>query len=391
MNKKPIDKGTFGGFNAFGVFQTYYLQTIFKSVPTETVSWIGTVTISTTLVGSLGVVPMVRMFGFQNSALIASIVGAVGLVLCFFATKVWHLVIFQGIIYGFASAVSFNISVIMVTLWFEKQKGFAIGLFNSGGGIGALILVPIVTSTVNGIGIKWSFRILATIFLISTGTGAMFFKVRFPFKPNKKILDFSLFRDPFTVLLLIAGFTMQIAYTVPLMYFPSSLVALGKPQTFASNFIMVYSAVSIIGRISAGKFLDILGPLNILVVCHAISAVATFALWYSVKNFGSYISFYLIYGFFGINFFSITPATNAGHYPLSRIPQVNSLMFLVVGIATLVSVPIIGMVFQKYGHRESFQEIIAISGTCYVISFLALLTLRFYLRKKDPKYKSGPI
>ncbi|PVU91397.1 hypothetical protein BB559_004158 [Furculomyces boomerangus] len=381
----------FGSFNAFGVFQTYYLQTIFKTVPADTVAWISTVTISMTLIGGLAVVPMVRIFGFRNSALLGSVVGSVGLFLCSFATKVWHFVIFQGLIYGLASAIVVNVSILMVVLWFDKRKGFAIGLLNSGGGVGSLILVPTVTSTVNSIGIKWSFRILAIIYLVSTGIGCYFFKVRFPFKPSKKILDFSLFKDPFTILLLLSGFTMQIGYSVPLLYYPSSLVGIGKTQTFATNFIMVYAAISVFGRITSGQLTDTIGPINILIVCHAIVAVVTFVLWYNVKNFASFVSFYILFGLFGINFFSISPAMNAKHYPYTRIPQVNALTFLVMGLAMFMSVPAIGEIFQKYGHRTSYQQIIAISGTCYGLSFLSLVALRIYLRKKDPRYKSGPI
>ncbi|OMJ19119.1 hypothetical protein AYI70_g4932 [Smittium culicis] len=43
----------FGNFSAFGIFQEFYLNVLFKDQPASTISWIGTITFSLTLGGGV--------------------------------------------------------------------------------------------------------------------------------------------------------------------------------------------------------------------------------------------------------------------------------------------------------------------------------------------------
>ncbi|OLY79894.1 Riboflavin transporter MCH5 [Smittium mucronatum] len=188
-------------------------------------------------------------------------------------------------------------------------------------------------------------------------------------------------KDPFLTLLNLAGFFLNIAYTVPLLYFPASLKAIGYSQTFSTNFIMAYSVASIVGRLGAGQLSDYIHPLNILIVCHLITSIAIFTLWYLGSSLATYASFYVIYGLFGINYFSLAPSMISARYPYKKISQANALSFLILGIAVFMSIPLIGFIFQKVGKRTDFSQIIIICGVFYILSFITFVILKLYLKK----------
>ncbi|OMJ16149.1 Monocarboxylate transporter 10 [Smittium culicis] len=372
---------SFGSFNAFGVFSTYYLLTIFKDIDADVVAWISNVTITMTLIGGLTASSIISKVGIRNTCYIGTAIGTIGLILSSFSAKIWQLVITQGIIYGFGSSLFVNISLLVQALWFQKRLGLAIGIISSGAGLGSLIMVPLITSTISKMGISWSFRILAIVYFISTGIGGFLLKPRAEFKPNSKIFDFRMLKDPFLNILNAAGFFIQVGYTVPLLYFPASLKALGYSQTFSTNFIMVYSVTSIIGRLVSGQLADSIKPINILIVCHFITSVAIFTLWLLGKSLAPYAIFFALYGLFGVNFFSLGPSMISARYPIKRVSQANALYFLVLGLSVFIGIPLIGLAFQKLGNRVHFEQIIIISGTCFTISLIFLLILRFSMHK----------
>ncbi|OMJ17041.1 Monocarboxylate transporter 10 [Smittium culicis] len=372
---------SFGSFNAFGVFSTFYLLTIFKEFDADVVAWISNVTITMTLVGGLATSFIISKIGIRNTCYFGTVVGTIGLILSSFSTKIWQLVITQGIIYGFGSSLLVNISLLMQALWFEKKMGLAIGIISSGGGFGSLIMVPLITTTVSKLGISWSFRILAIVYFVSTGIGGFLLKTRFDFKPNRKVIDFRMLKDPFLSLLNAAGFFLQVGYTVPLLYFPASLKALGYSQSFSTNFIMVYSVASIIGRLGSGQLADHIQPLYILIFCHFVTGVSMLSLWYFGKSIVAYTIFYIIYGLCGVNFFSVSPSMVSARYPIKRVSQANALSFLFLGISVFLSIPLVGLAFQRLGQRVHFEHIIIIGGSCFLISTIFLVILKLNLHK----------
>ncbi|PVU92902.1 hypothetical protein BB561_003546 [Smittium simulii] len=380
---------SFGSFNAFGVFQTYYLLTVFKDVPADIVSWISTVTIFMTLSTGIFSGPIARVFGIRNSCLIATAIGFFGLILSSLFTEVWHLVITQGIMFGFASSILVNLSLTAQILWFEKHKGLALSIISSGGGIGSIILVPIVTSTVENLDIRWSFRILSIIYLILSGTGSYLLKPRIPYVPSKKIIDFKLLKDPFVLYCSLIGFTMNWGYSTVLLYFPASIEALGKTKSFATYFIMLYAATSIIGRILSGYLADKIGSLKILIFCHTIISISFFTLWYHRYDFAYYVVFYVLFGFFGVNYFSLCPNIVGRHFPIETVTLINAIIFLVNGVSNLICIPILGKVFQAVGKRTNFDAVILIGGSSFIASLGILVAFRYYAVTHYPQYKNG--
>ena len=54
---------------------------------------------------------------------------ALSLVLASFATKVWHLLLSQGLLYGLGASLLYNTYITWLDTWFVKRKGLAYGIF----------------------------------------------------------------------------------------------------------------------------------------------------------------------------------------------------------------------------------------------------------------------
>ncbi|PVU84706.1 hypothetical protein BB559_007447 [Furculomyces boomerangus] len=393
----PVDKGyawvimfacfinilfAFGSFNAFGVFQAYYLKITFLNVPAETIAWISTLSIFFTDAGGLFVGPIIRRLGIRYTSILGTVISTIGLVLASFSTKVWQLALTQGLIFGLGCSIIVNISYTAPALWFNKRRGFAIGTIASGGGFGSLIIVPTMTKISNSYGIGWAFRVLAILFFFVTLVGGILLKPKTEYKPVNKVLEFGLLKDPITIMICAIGFFVEIGFSVPLLYFPASLIDIGVKKDIATNMIMVFSAASAISRILLGYLAQRINSIYILIFSHLISGISLMAMWYTSKSFGVYLAFYIILGSFSIQFFSLGSEMIANYFENEKVSQVNGILYLVMGIAVLVGVPSIGAIFQKYGKRKDYSQIIAITSACYFVSIIFLIALRYYTKKR---------
>ncbi|PVU91865.1 hypothetical protein BB561_004165 [Smittium simulii] len=241
-----------GAVNAIGVFQTHYLKVMFATVPAEIIAWISTTSVTITL--SCGILSnmIASRLGIRNTAILASLIGSTGLLLASFSTKVWQLVLTQGVIFGFGSSILINISFSVPPQWFDKHKSFAMGLIASGGGFGALILIPIITKMLEVSSFAWSIRVLLIVYGLITGISSFLIKPRIPNTGTTLVFDYKVLADPIIVWLSLIGFFIQIGTSVAILYFPASIIDLGYNTTLATNLIMVFSVFSASSRLISG-------------------------------------------------------------------------------------------------------------------------------------------
>ncbi|PWA01170.1 hypothetical protein BB558_002742 [Smittium angustum] len=381
----------FGSINAFGVFQTYYLLTMFPNEPARHISWISTMALSCSYLCGIFASSLIARFGLRGTNLIGTLVGAGGLLLASFCTKIWQLVLTQGVIFGIGSSIIVNVSVVVPSLWFEKHIGIAIGAIISGSGLGSLVITPITTQALKALGIPWTFRILSLMFLVFTGFGSIVFKPRRHFVSAKSVINLKHLKDPVALLLCFSGFFMLIGYTSILLYFPASIVALGETKQLSSNLIMVFSAFSMAGRILSGQLARRLGSIKILIVNHAVTGIVMILLWNLGKSLPAYIVAFALIGLFSVPLFTLSSVIIANHYPKKYISQVNGLVSLFMGTAAIVGIPLIGLVFDVVGKRTDFKWVKIIGAICFFITIIFFVLLRSVLLKSDPKYRLSPL
>jgi MFS family permease len=82
-------------------------------------------------------------------------IAAVGLVLCFFIRELWQMIVFFGILCAIGGgAISLLPNTIIISNWFVRMRGTAIGIIASGSGAGTLAFIPLLQLVIN----RWEWR-----------------------------------------------------------------------------------------------------------------------------------------------------------------------------------------------------------------------------------------
>jgi MFS family permease len=82
-------------------------------------------------------------------------IAAAGLVLCFFIRELWQLIVFFGVVCAMGtSAISLLPNTIIISNWFVRFRGTAIGIIASGSGAGTLAFIPLLQLVINA----WGWR-----------------------------------------------------------------------------------------------------------------------------------------------------------------------------------------------------------------------------------------
>ncbi|PVU92900.1 hypothetical protein BB561_003544 [Smittium simulii] len=372
-----------GAVNSIGVFQTHYLKVMFATVPAEMIAWISTASITTTLSCGIFANMIASRLGIRNTAMLGSLIGCLGLLLASFSTKIWQLVLTQGVIFGFGSSILINISLSVLPQWFDKHRSFAMGLIASGGGFGALFLIPIITKMLEVSSFAWAIRVLLIVYALIAGISSFLVKPRIPNTGTTISFDYKVLSDPTIILLSLIGGFIQIGTSIAILYFPASIIDLGYNPTLATNLIMVFSVFSACSRLTSGYLTKKINAVNILIFANFVTSIIFMALWYNSKTMGTSLTFYILFGIFGAPYFAVQPIIVSANYKYEQISSINGVVFLIMGLAILIAVPSIGKVFQTLGNRKDYNQIITIAALSFFIATIFSIFLRYSLLKKQ--------
>jgi len=118
------------------VFQDFYTQTLPFSLHPSGIAVVGTCALSILYLGSFIVYALLNRFiTFQKYACpLGFAIMSLSLILASFATKVWHLILTQGIMFAIGGCLPLYTSVLWLDGWFIERKGLAFGVLCTGNG-----------------------------------------------------------------------------------------------------------------------------------------------------------------------------------------------------------------------------------------------------------------
>jgi hypothetical protein len=148
---------TWGFVNSFGAFQTYY-ATILPGIPPSTISWIGSV--QAFLMFFLGAFSGRALDAgfFLPTVILGIFFQLVGIFTMSFATKYWHLFLTQGILTGIGGGIFFCPVMGLLSTYFQKKRGVALGLATTGNSMGGIVYPVVVRQLLPKIGFGWTVR-----------------------------------------------------------------------------------------------------------------------------------------------------------------------------------------------------------------------------------------
>ncbi|KAI0032784.1 major facilitator superfamily domain-containing protein [Vararia minispora EC-137] len=336
---------SWGIFNAYGAFQTFYEQNVLRANSASSIAWIGSIQGCLLLFTSFFAGPIFDMGCARPLIYTGSVLITFGMMMTSLCTKFYQVLLAQGIVVGLGGGCIFVPSVAIIATYFKTRRAFASGVALTGSSIGGVIYTAAFRQLSAQIGFPWATRVVA---FIAFGVFLVSLALLRP-RPVRKgssrrhLIDKSAWTE-LPYVLFVAGMTLGFmsAY-IPYFYINTFAAArTGASADVAFYFVAVLNAASTVGRTLPNFIADRTGPLNILVPSVLVSGTLGLA-WIAVRGIGALSIWAVLFGFFSGTFVSLPPASVASlTEDLTRVGTRMGMAFTFMGVGLLVGNPIAG-------------------------------------------------
>lgn len=188
---------TWGFINSFGVFQTYYTESLGETQ--STISWVGSVQLWTIFFISAFSGRALDAGLFTPTFFVGSVIQVIGIFMTSLAKNFWQLVLAQGICTGMGGGIVFTPALGIVATYFERRRGLAIACVSTGNSVGGLVYPLMVRSLLPQLGFAWTIRVIGFLNVACLGLALALMRPRLPPRKSGPVIEWRVFREvPYT-------------------------------------------------------------------------------------------------------------------------------------------------------------------------------------------------
>ncbi|KAJ6618891.1 major facilitator superfamily domain-containing protein [Mycena sp. CBHHK59/15] len=370
---------TFGYVNAWGIFQSYYEETLLKDSSPSDIAWIGSLQFSLVFLPSLVCGRYFDLGHLKVPFFIASVVLITATFLVGQCTKYWHFLLCQGFVVGLSSGVIFGPLNGIIGHWFKKRIGLATGFLATGSSFGGMLFPIIARNLIPRVGFPWTLRIMGLILLCSLGIGNLTLKRRLPPKNvSGGLFNPAAFKIPVYTILCISGIISFLGLYTVLTYIDVSATSMGISSDFSFYLVSMANGASLFGRLTAAMAADKFGPVNVISPMTVIAAVMTYA-WPFARTKGAFVAIAIVYGFSSGAYVSsfMLPMYKIGE--ISDVGRRTGMAMTLTAIGALAGPPISGAINSATG---GFQAVGYYAGSMVLASLVLMLVGRHLALRK---------
>ncbi|KAI6124768.1 MFS general substrate transporter [Pisolithus croceorrhizus] len=372
---------TFLGYvnSSWGIFQEYYERVLLSNKSPSTIAWIGSV--------QAGFVAFIFIPGLATGRLfdlghfkIPYFIASCGLIVCTFLTaeckQYWQFFLAQGLFTGLFSGIIYTQAISVVSHWFLKKKGMALGFVSIGSSLGGILFPIAGQNLIPLVGFKWTVRMFGFMMLVSLGITNLTIDRRLP-PVNVKggFLNLPAFRNPAYTIYCLSGIACCLGLYTMLTYLPVSATAVGMSNNFSFYLVAISNAASGFGRLSAGFLADRIGPLNAMIPFTGLAGIITFA-WPYASSRGALIGVSVVYGYVITSgtYVSLLVAPAMAMGGVGDVGRRVGMFLTIAALGTLVGTPISGAINARTG---GFKDPGFYAGGIVIFSVLLLCVVRY--------------
>jgi MFS family permease len=356
---------------AFGVYQEFYqtLRGPFKDASPGEIDLIGTLSASLMTISAPLASAWTKTYGPRNVAMIGGVLFVISSMGASFGTQLWHFLLTQGIIQGWAACLTYIPAITVSPAFFNERRGLAMGIITSGTGLGGMAWAPFLRYLITAIGFRNTLRVTGITAAAMIAMSAFMLRdVEEPILdlPHTHDSDFARHRSNLPAVnwkivrsrefvAHASGTAIQAAaYMTPVYFMSSYARTLEYSNTAGANIIALSNGCNSGGKIIIGYLADRFGRLNALVLSTLVSAAATFGLCYisnAQMNIDThrvlFIVYVCIYGITAGAYVSLFPTALAEQFGVRNYASINGLLYMIRGIGTLVGTPVGGALVRE--------------------------------------------
>ncbi|KAF9568725.1 MFS general substrate transporter [Agrocybe pediades] len=390
-----------GWNNTYGIFQEHYsTHPPFDTSSAASISTIGTASLGIQHIGMLVFVLFLQRYPeYIKASVWFSLVLCVGsLLLSSFATKLWQMIVLQGVTFGIGSGLLYSPILIWLPEWFLAKRGLAGGLIFAGGGAGGFIFPLALGALLDKVGFRWTLRIWAIMFGLCCGVGLFGIKARIPVRkptperPRQPLFpkDLSFMKTP-VFFCLTAITIVQSSGLFPVSIFISTYTSSLSSAALPPKLVLaLFNAATGIFFIIFGRLCDSFPYPYVIMGSGLGCAVAVFVLWGFATSLPWIFAFTIVFGGLGGAFPAVWPtaATEVG----GTRDDITTIAFgwftVVQGVMSIVG-PIIAATLHDTKNEEKtrygafgYRNVEIFIGCTSVATFIGGLVLSYYSTSK---------
>jgi MFS family permease len=317
----------------------------------------------------------IRNFGTRTTLLVGVVLEIAAFIGASFAHKLWHLIITQGLCFGWGICFMFVGNVGVSAQWFTTKRSLANATGAAGSGLGGLIYALATQRMIQTIGLSWTFRVLGIVAGVVNFVCAVLTRDRNKsIKPHYSSFDYKLFGNVDFLLLSSWGFLSMLGYTVLLFSLAAYSSAIGLTTHQGSVVAAMLSLGQMIGRPPIGYFSDTMGRINMASTMTFLCGLLCLIVWVFAKSYGVLIMFSLFGGMVAGTFWATVAPVTAEVFDMRELPTVLNLIWLMIVLPTTFA-EAIALEIVKFdgGHYLGAQ---LFTGFVYVGAAVCLWVLR---------------
>lgn len=382
--------GHFGLLNSVGAIQTYVATHQLSDLSSSTISWIFSIYLAIAFSGTVVVGPLFDAKGALTPMVLGNILVLLGIMTSAHCTEVYQFILSLSICVGFGNALCISPLIGVVSHWFYRNIGFAIGISSIGGSVGGMIIPIMLRNLYAKVGFTWAMRVLA-LFCCSLSIIATFLiKERFKKnnkEQNNKMFDFRALKDSKFVLLVIGVLFGETCLLSVATYYGTYAIAQGFSESSSYILLTIFNGTGILGRACPGWLSDRIGHFNVMIMMLICTSISVLVLWVPFgSHTGVIYTFIALFGFFSALIFSLTPACLRQITPVREFGSRYGLMYFFVSFGNLIGIPIGSVIIGDLSkfHYEMFSlfcGLVALaSSISWVISRYRIVGLRLNVK-----------
>lgn len=370
----------FGYFSSFGLFQSHWVEALGSSA--SDIAWVGS--LSLFLLFMLGSVsgPLMDRGHFRSVIAIGCAFQILGAFSTSGVDKYWQLILAQGLVQGIGNGLLFTPCVALVSIYFTKNRAFALSLAACGAPIGGIMFPLMARQLTPTIGYLWTIRIFGFIMLFNTALILLLGQPRKFKKDQRPLLDPAAFREPvyltFALGIFFTLWGLYIAYFYTATY---GRTVVGISDSDSLILLMVLNAVGLPGRLIPAFVADrFFGPMNTMLPFVVGCGVMMLA-WMRVDTPGGFYAWISIYGICSNAVQTLFPSTAASMVTdPSKMGQRVGMVFSVGSLACLTGPPLAGVLIGVGNGDYKYMQLF---GGVSIMIGLVLLGMSRFLQTRE--------
>ncbi|EFX05084.1 major facilitator superfamily transporter monocarboxylate [Grosmannia clavigera kw1407] len=309
---------SYGFMQTIGTIQAYLEIHQLSAYSSRDVGWITGAFTALTLLLGIQVGPLFDAYGPQYLGPVGCLVYIPVFFVLAECHTYWQFMLVMGIWGGIGAAIVSMVGIGVISKWFTRRRGMAMGLALCGSSVGGVVMPLMLRKLLPTVGWAWSIRSIAFLLSAIMIIGALCLQHPLPSPPSgiplavrrkRAVLNFKALKSWTFAFVTVGLSALEFSIFGIFSLLPTYAMVAGFNSDTGYTLIAVANATSTAGRFLSGLASDHFGPFNTMVFMVLVTTIFTASIFvpFGSSSLGALTAFSALWGFGSGSFISLAP------------------------------------------------------------------------------------